>query len=74
MQTKTQSLIESTTNTMIGFGVALATQLVVFPCFGIKVSLSDNILIGSIFTLVSILRGYLVRRLFNRMATWKTIS
>lgn len=67
MQTRKQSLIESVANVVIGYLVALAAQLLVFPALGIAVSLSQNILIGAIFTVVSIARSYCVRRLFNRL-------
>ena len=66
MQTRTQSLIESAANVAIGYLVALGAQFVVFPSLGIQVSLSQNLLIGAIFTVVSIARSYCVRRLFNR--------
>ena len=66
MQTKLQSLIESITNILIGYIVAIASQLAVFPLFGINIPLSDNLLIGVWFTAVSIVRGYAVRRYFNR--------
>ena len=66
MQTKTQSLIESITNILIGYFVAIASQLAVFPLFGINIPLSDNLLIGVWFTAVSIVRGYAVRRYFNK--------
>ncbi len=66
MQTRTQSLIESAINVAIGYGVALAAQLAVFPMFGILIQMRDNLLIGAIFTVVSIARSYAVRRMFNR--------
>lgn len=64
-QSRMGSLTEAIVNVSIGFGVALATQMLVFPLFGLHVSLQDNLLIGSIFTAVSIARSYAVRRLFN---------
>jgi uncharacterized membrane-anchored protein len=67
MQTRLQSLIESFINVAIGYGVALASQIVVFPWFGINIPIADNILIGVIFTVISIVRSYLVRRLFNKI-------
>lgn len=66
MQTKTQSMIESISNVAIGYMVALASQLAIFPMFGIHIPLSDNIAIGAWFTVISIIRSYAVRRLFNR--------
>ena len=67
MQTRTQSLIESAINVAIGYSVALAAQIVVFPMFGINIKMSDNLLIGAIFTAVSIARSYAVRRFFNHI-------
>ena len=64
-QTKLQSLIESIANIVIGYLVALASQLAVFPLFGINIPLSDNLLIGFWFTVVSLIRSYAVRRYFN---------
>lgn len=65
-QTKRQSLIESATNIAIGYTVALLSQLIVFPLVGIHVSFSTNLEIGLYFTLISLVRSYLVRRWFNR--------
>ena len=65
MQTRTRSAIESATNVAIGYGVALASQLVIFPAFGIHVPLSDNLAIGAWFTVVSLVRSYTVRRWFT---------
>jgi hypothetical protein len=65
MQTRKHSLIESLTNVLIGYLVALASQLIIFPLFGIYVPLSDNILIGLWFTLISICRSYIIRRWYN---------
>ncbi|MFN3014477.1 hypothetical protein ACK1CN_00930 [Vibrio coralliilyticus] len=66
MQSKKQSVIESVTNVVIGYVVALFSQLAIFPFFGIHLPFSDNLLIGAFFTIVSIIRSYVVRRLFNR--------
>lgn len=59
------SLIESCANVAVGYLVALAAQLIVFPLLGIAVSLSQNVLIGAIFTAVSLARSYALRRFFN---------
>lgn len=64
-QRKWVSLAESLLNVAIGYGVAVLTQIVVFPWFGIEVDLSTNLGIGAVFTVVSILRSYWVRRFFN---------
>lgn len=61
------SWVESFANVAIGYGVAVATQLAVFPLFGLHASLTDNLAIGAIFTVVSLARSYCLRRLFNRL-------
>jgi hypothetical protein len=72
MQTRLQSLIESWANVAIGYLIALAAQLIVFPLYDIEISMSQNIQIGLIFTAVSIARSYALRRLFNRLHHGKT--
>lgn len=64
-QTRLGSFTESCLNVAIGYGVALASQLLVFPLFGIHIQFSSNIAIGAIFTLISIARSYIIRRVFN---------
>jgi hypothetical protein len=64
-QTRLGSLTESCINVAIGYGVALASQILVFPLFGINIPLSSNMAIGAIFTIISIVRSYCVRRVFN---------
>ena len=66
-QSRGMSLIEAVTNVVAGFAVAVGVQLAVFPLFGIEAALSDALGIGAIFTVVSILRSYLIRRLFERI-------
>lgn len=65
-QTRRMSFLESCTNIAIGYGVALASQMVVFPMFGVHADLGQNIGIGLVFTAVSLVRSYLLRRWFNR--------
>lgn len=65
MQTKKQSLIESLTNVLIGYMTAFISQLLIFPLFEIKISIQDNLLIGLYFTLISLIRSYIIRRYFN---------
>lgn len=69
MQTRLMSLIESVANIVVGYGVAVITQLLVFPLFGLAASLADNLMIGLIFTIVSLARSYALRRAFNAQTT-----
>ncbi len=59
--------LESVANVVIGYGIALATQVVVFGALEIPVSLGQNLWIGAVFTVVSLARSYLLRRVFNRL-------
>ena len=65
MQTKKQSLIESLTSTTIGIIIGIVLNLTILPIFGYPVSLSDSLWISVIFTVVSIIRSYIIRRWFN---------
>jgi CO/xanthine dehydrogenase FAD-binding subunit len=64
-QSKLGSLVEATMNTAIGFVVALLSQIVVFPLVGIHVAFTTNLEIGAWFTLISVVRSYVIRRWFN---------
>ncbi len=64
-QSRRMSLVEAAANVVIGYGVAVATQVVVFPVFGIRITLADDLRIGLVFAVVSILRSYALRRLFE---------
>ena len=66
MQTKLQSLIESGINVLIGYLVAVISQLAIYPLFDVNLSLGDNLIMGLYFTLVSLVRAYFVRRSFNK--------
>lgn len=66
MQTKKQSLTEAITNTAVGFVVSLASIFLILPVFGIESTPLKNIGITAYFTVISIARGYVLRRVFNR--------
>ena len=66
-QSRLMSLVESLANVLVGYGVAVATQMVVFPLVGLAVTVTENLLIGLIFTVVSIVRSYALRRGFEAL-------
>ncbi|WP_096701343.1 hypothetical protein [Magnetospirillum sp. 15-1] len=66
-QSRSMSLVEAVTNVVIGYVLAVATQMVVFPIFGIHIALADDLAIGTIFALVSLLRGFVLRRAFEAL-------
>ena len=59
------SLVEAIANVVVGFAVAVLTQIVVFPLFGLRASLGDNLALGGMFTAISLARSYALRRLFE---------
>ena len=50
-QSRTMSLIEAVTNVTVGYGLAVITQMLVFPLFGLRTNLGDHLLIGVVFTI-----------------------
>lgn len=65
MQSKKYSLLEAIANTATGYAIALIVQYSVFPLFGIHIPASSHIAIASIFTMTSLIRSYVIRRVFN---------
>ncbi|TSE29423.1 hypothetical protein Tther_01472 [Tepidimonas thermarum] len=66
-QSRWMSLVEAVANVLVGYGVAVATQWAVFPLFGLYATLQENLLIGLIFTAVSLVRSYVLRRAFEAL-------
>ncbi len=65
-QNKKQSLIESLANTFLGFVVSYISTFFIFPVVGYDSTPGGNLIITLYFTFVSIGRGYVVRRYFNK--------
>jgi len=66
-QTKKKSAIETITQTLSGLLVSMLIQIVLYPAMGIPVTLGQNVIITAVFFVASLIRGYVVRRLFNRV-------
>ena len=64
-QSRLMSLVEAVANVVVGYGVAVLTQMLVFPLFGLTTTLGQNLAIGAIFTAVSLARSYVLRRMFE---------
>ena len=73
MQTKTDSILEALTNIAIGAGIALLAQIIWFPIIGKDFTLADNLMTTAFFTLVSFVRSYGIRRLFNGRSIYQII-
>jgi membrane protein CcdC involved in cytochrome C biogenesis len=66
MQSRQRSALEAVTNVVVGFLVAVGANLLVLPAFGYQVTVYDSFAIGWVFTVISMMRSYFLRRLFNR--------
>ena len=66
-QSRVMSLVESVANVIVGYGVAVLTQILIFPIFGLHTTLAQNLKMGAVFTIVSLGRSYALRRLFERI-------
>ena len=64
-QTKLGSFIEAWANIVVGFTINWCANMVVLPWFGFKISGGKAFEIGLIFTVISLLRSYVLRRWFN---------
>lgn len=67
MQSKKAALIETAINVGSGYIIGILTQLAVFPLLGIEVSFAENALLTLIFSISSLLRGYIIRRIANKV-------
>ena len=65
MQSRLGSATESVINVLVGFGLALTAQMVLFPLAGVQIPLSTHLGLSAVFTVLSLVRSYTLRRLFN---------
>ena len=65
-QSRRMSLIEAVTNVAVGYVLAVATQIIVFPWFGLRPSIGQSLALGGVFVGISLLRSYALRRLFEQ--------
>jgi hypothetical protein len=74
-RSRIMSLVEAVVNVIVGYGIAVVTQIVIFPVFGLHTTLAQNLQIGAVFTVVSIARSFGLRRVFEairvRRATYR---
>ena len=66
-QSRLMSLVEAVVNVVVGFVVAVGVQMLLLPVFGLTVTLRQNLVICLAFTGVSIMRSYVLRRLFEAL-------
>ena len=66
-QSKRHSLLESIANVVIGLIISIIAQIVLYWLMDIPVSFGQNLVITGVFFVLSFVRGYIIRRLFNRL-------
>jgi len=64
VQSRSASLVEAVTNVITGFVLAVLVQLGAYPLLGITTTIGQNGLLAVIFTALSLVRSFAVRRLF----------
>lgn len=64
-QSRLMSLLESSADIATGFIVSVLAAHLIFPIFGVNTTIQDNLGIVALFTLTSLGRRYVTRRLFN---------
>lgn len=64
-QTRIGSFVEATANITVGFAINWYANMIVLPWFGYNVTPSDAFGIGLVFTAISLVRSYVLRRWFN---------
>ena len=65
MQSKRQSLIETLTSVFVGWLIGVILNLTILPLFDYNITVVDSLWVSLIFTVVSVIRGYVIRRWFN---------
>ena len=71
-QARAMSFVESVANVIVSYGLAVVTQILIFPIFGLHTTLAQNLKMGLVFTVVSIARSYVLRQLFEAIRMLKS--
>lgn len=67
-QSRRMSLIRAISNVVLAYVLALATQIVVFPWFGLHLPFVEKLVIGAIFVVSSLLRKCTLHRMFEQLS------
>ena len=65
MQSKKDSFIETLTSVFVGWIIGVILNILVLPLFDYNITVIDSLWVSLIFTVVSVIRGYVTRRFFN---------
>lgn len=66
-QSRLSSLSEAITNILAGYGIAVFSLILLLPALGVPVEAHQSVEIALYFTLISLIRSYVIRRAFARM-------
>lgn len=64
-KSRLMSLVEAVAKVIVGYGIAVVTQVLIFPLFWLQTTLGQNLAMGGILTCVSLVRSYLLRRVLE---------
>lgn len=64
-QSRLSSFIEALFNVAIGFAINFVANMLILPLIGFYISVSQNLFIGVLYTVISVARQYVIRRWFN---------
>lgn len=59
------SFIESLINIAIGYVINFTANLLILPLIGFHITVTQNLFIGLLYTIISVARSYVVRRWFE---------
>ena len=74
MQSKKHSLIETMVNFFIGYITAVLSQVIIFPMFGIYISVQENLTIAIWFSVIAMIRRYIIRRWFTKRTEMEVLK
>jgi len=73
-QSRFMSWLESLINIAVGFGISLAAQMFFLPLLGVAIDFRQNLFFALIMTVISILRSYTLRRVFEALHIRRPLS
>lgn len=73
-QSRADSFMESLTNIAVGLAISMSANVVFIPlATGQPMTLRGNMALAVIYTIISLVRSYTIRRLFNGKSVWMAI-
>ncbi len=67
MQSRTGSFLEAWANIAVGFSINWVANLMILPLYGFPINGGQAFSMGLIFTAISLVRSYTLRRVFNQI-------